>query len=117
MRDAELSIIQSVITFAETNHFDVADLTFDLTVNVTFGELIDQSVFALIRAEPDFPPNAPDLEDFFKAKIAAVVDSPLRRVTNCVLNGKPTLRTARAARIPCPASGPICGCSSNGRDA
>jgi hypothetical protein len=106
MREAEVEIINRLIGFAETHQVDVEEVTFDLTVSVSFGALIDQSVFDLIKAQPDYPQNAPELTQYFTAKIAAVVNSPLRRVTQVAYSWTAALPSGATTSGSLPPIGP-----------
>lgn len=84
MRRAELEIGESIIDFADEHGIDKREVVFNLTVTVTFGELLDPVVLAKIKEQEWFPQEAGgDLDAQILAKIDAdEVHENLLRVTS-----------------------------------
>ncbi|PSN17901.1 hypothetical protein C7271_15340, partial [filamentous cyanobacterium CCP5] len=94
MRDAERTIGQSIELFAEANGVEVDHVRFDMTVQVTFGNLLDSQILAKIAQQDWFPKESAEaLENDIKQKIeAGDVSEDLMRVTGVVYTWR--------ARIP-----------------
>jgi hypothetical protein len=103
MAGSEDSIINGLIQFAESNESAIEDVTFDLTVTVSFGKLLDAALLAVIKQQDWYPKGAPDLDAMLQQKVDEVLDAPLHRVTGVTYEwaaSLPTGETTRASVVP-----------------
>jgi hypothetical protein len=82
MRDAERAVGRTIERFAQRYAPDEPAITFEVTVNVQWGEVLDSTILAEIRKEPWYPRDPThDLEKSIRDAIAAgLVGRELRRV-------------------------------------
>ncbi|WP_335932616.1 hypothetical protein [Streptomyces sp. PTD5-9] len=80
MGDAESDIANEVLAFAETHSLTRGQVAMDLTVTVTFGELLKDVFMRNIQSQEWYTPGDPDSEAQLKKLINILLNPPVRRV-------------------------------------
>ncbi|MCX5342153.1 DNA/RNA non-specific endonuclease [Streptomyces atratus] len=80
MGRAERVIAGDVLAFAGARE-SAGEVSIDLTVTVSFGELLRGLLEAKIRSSPDFPSNDAAAERGLKEKLDSLFSEPVKRVT------------------------------------
>ncbi|MFF8713921.1 hypothetical protein ACF07T_21155, partial [Streptomyces sp. NPDC015184] len=96
MGDAESEIATEVIAFAQKHNLTRSQVAMDLTVTVTFGELLRDVFMRNIQNQEWYTPGDPEAEAQLKKIITALLTPPARRVMGVIYSYAITSTTSDA---------------------